>query len=317
MAKDLFYPGAILSIHKKAADKLLSSGSGDAALLYLALLAQREPASFGWEASRLEAAHGVLLSLGLADPTQPIQPAPAVKLEPDTPPDYTTADISIALREGGGFGGLVSEVQRLLGKTLSPADLKTLYLLYDFLALPPEVILLLVGWCIEQMVKKYGPGRKPTLNQIKKEGFRWQRAGVDTLDAADAHLQRLAELDVRTAQIMDVIELRGRKPVAAERKYLESWAEMGMADDAIRLAYEKTIVKTGRMAWKYMNSILQNWKSKGFLTAAAVEEGEGKRKETPYRPRPQQGQAVPPVPGAQTDDADWLFNLTRTPKGGT
>ena len=318
MAKDFLYPGTILSIHKKAADKLLSAGSGDAALLYLALLDRREPSSFGWEAARLETAHGILLSLGLVDPVQPIQPAPVVKLEPESPPDYNTADIQMALQNGKGFAGLRTEVERMLGKSLSPADLKTLYLLYDFLALPPEVILLLVGWCIERTVKKHGAGRKPTMNQIKNEGFRWQKAGVDTLDAADAHLQRLAELDTRVARIMEVIDLRGRKPVAAERKYLDAWAGMGMADDAIRLAYETTVVNCGKMVWTYMDAVLKRWKSKGFLTAAAVKEGEGKR-QNPYRPANQRGQAAPPPPGQQKDDADWLFNLTRTPnpKGGT
>ena len=66
MAKDLFFPGTILGIHKKAVDKLLAAGSGDAALLYLALLAGKDGGALAWDRPRLEAAHRALLELGLA-----------------------------------------------------------------------------------------------------------------------------------------------------------------------------------------------------------------------------------------------------------
>lgn len=65
-------------------------------------------------------------------------------------------------------------VEQMLGKVLSPADLKILYTLFDFLALPPEVILTLTGWCVEQ-AKQKGPGRKPTLTQIRREAYKCRR----------------------------------------------------------------------------------------------------------------------------------------------
>ena len=159
MATGLFLPGNILSLHRKAADRLLAADNGDAALLYLCLLAGKDGSSLKWDAPRLEAAHKALITMKLADPNQPVTPDPAQKLEDDRPPEYTTQDIAAALQNGGGFAGLVPEVEKLLGKVLSPADLKTLYLLTDYYALPPEVILILVGWCAEKTAKKYGPGR--------------------------------------------------------------------------------------------------------------------------------------------------------------
>ena len=48
----------------------------------------------------------------------------------------------------------------------------------DHLALPAEVILMLVGWCTEEMERKYGPGRKPFLSQIRREGFASARSMV-------------------------------------------------------------------------------------------------------------------------------------------
>lgn len=73
-------------------------------------------------------------------------------------------------------------MERRLGKKLSANDLRSLYTLYDHLALPAEVVLMLVGWCTEEMERKYGPGRRPFLSQIKKEGFVWARQGIDTME---------------------------------------------------------------------------------------------------------------------------------------
>ena len=83
----LFYPGSILSLHRSAAQRLIASGSGDAALLYLCLLGDRDGAALKWDAARLEAARAALVSLKLLGEDTPVTAAPAPKLEDDTPPD--------------------------------------------------------------------------------------------------------------------------------------------------------------------------------------------------------------------------------------
>ena len=195
---ELLLPGDILSMTARAADRLMGAGNGDAALLYLWLLrrgGRLEPEAarraLKWDVPRLEAALSALVGLGLADGTA--APEAPARMEPEGPPEYTAADITRELEDGASsFPGLVNEVQRRLGKILSTSDLKSLYTLYDYLALPAEVICLLVSWCVEEFQRKYGPGRKPRMSQIQKEGFVWRRLGVDTAQAAEAHLKKQA-----------------------------------------------------------------------------------------------------------------------------
>ncbi|MDO4516263.1 MAG: DnaD domain protein [Bacillota bacterium] len=293
MATGLFLPGNILSLHRKAADRLLAADNGDAALLYLCLLAGKDGASLKWEAPRLEAAHKALITMKLADPDQPVTPEPPKKLEDDRPPDYTTQDIAAALQNGGGFAGLVPEVEKLLGKVLSPADLKTLYLLTDYYALPPEVILILVGWCAEKTAKKYGPGRKPTMPQIRREGQKWYKAGVTSLDSADAYLHRQQQLGSRGMEILAILGIRDRGPVPREEEFLSAWIAMDFPDDVLRLAYERTVFQTGEFRWAYMNGILKSWDQQGLKTVAAIESGEARRKTTFHRPKAQEPSAMP------------------------
>ena len=281
---ELLLPGDILSMTARAADRLMGAGNGDAALLYLWLLrrgGRLEPEAarraLKWDVPRLEAALSALVGLGLADGTA--APEAPARMELEGPPEYTAADITRELEDGASsFPGLVNEVQRRLGKILSTSDLKSLYTLYDYLALPAEVICLLVSWCVEEFQRKYGPGRKPRMSQIQKEGFVWRRLGVDTAQAAEAHLKKQALYRSREGEILRLLDQPPRPLVEKEQKKVAAWTDMGFADEVLRLAYEKTVYKKQKMDWDYMNGILCGWHRKNLHTLAEVEAGDRQRR---------------------------------------
>lgn len=301
MAKDFLYPGSILSLHRKAADKLLSSGSGDAALLYLAFLAGRDGRTLGWESERLEAAHGRLLELGLADPQKPAAAPPEKKLEDSSPPVYTTQDIKDTLERDSAFAGLVPEVEKRLGRSLVTQDVKDLMYLTDYLGLPPEVVLMLAGHCVDRA----GPGARVTLNQIKREGLQWHDAGAVTLEAADAYMARQALRRDRYRTLLALLDRPGRDPMKQERTYLDQWMEQGFRDEVIREAYERTVFQVGELRWGYMNGILRSWNLQGLYTIEDVQAAEQKRKHPlpSSRSKDRSETAAPVDPG----DIDWIL----------
>lgn len=314
MAANLFLPGGVVAMPAEAADRLIASGSGDAALLYLYLLRKNGAASLEeagnalrWDGARLTTAWDVLSGKGLA-PAMP-QAAPTKPLQ-EEPPEYTAEDIARELDDQNSpFPALVGEVQRRLGKILSTVELKTLYTIYDFLALPAEVICLLVSWCVEEMERKYGPGRMPKMPQIRKEAFVWHRLGVDTAEAADAYIKRQAEMRTREGQVLSLLGITGRPAVDGERKYIAAWTDMGFGDEVIRMAYERTVLKKQTMSWPYMNSILRSWNQKGLHTPAEIETGDA----APMRPQgPAPNAPAPAGPGADRDaghmtgDIQWM-----------
>ena len=299
MADPIFLPGNILALPAEAAGRLITSGSGDAALLYLYLLkngGQYDPAAagraLGWEASRTAGAASLLAGMGLApQPVHAPTPAPPVA----EPPEYTSADINRELENGASpFPVLVQEVQRRLGKVLSTNDLKGLYTIYDFSGLPAEVILLAVSWTIEEFQRKNGPGRMPRMPQIQREAMLWKEKGVDTVEGAEAHLKRLTLLRDRTVQILALLDIRDRPPVAREKEYIAAWLDMGLADGVIRRAYEETVLKKGSLNWAYMPAILKSWHQKGLHS---VEQLDREGKQARRQPRPGAG-ATAPQPAA-------------------
>lgn len=302
MADNAYLPGNILSLAAPAADRLLRAGSGDAALLYLYLLKANgvyrtadAVRALKWEPKRADAAQSLLVNLGLSQP-QEAAPVPEPVAEP---PEYTAADINRELENAASpFPALVNEVQRRLGKVLSTNDLKSLYTIYDFTGLPAEVILMVVGWTIEEYQRKYGESRMPRMPQIQREAIRWKDRGVDTMEGAEAHLKRLSLLRDRSAQILALLDIRDRPPVAKEKEYMAGWVDMGFPDEAIRLAYERTVLKKRTLSWPYMDSILRSWHQKNLHTVEEIDRSDSR---LPRR-RPASGAgATAPQPGTPGD----------------
>lgn len=268
--------GQVVSLSGDAADQLIARGDGDAAILCLALLrhsdTEKARKALRWSGERTEKAWAVLKQLGLV--AQETAPAPEkAVLEPEGPPDYLRADIMVAMQEGT-FQSLYHAVERRLGKKLSDSDLKSLYEIYDFLGLPVEVILILLTRCVEEYQQRYGAGRMPKMPLVKKTAYAWHRMGIDTAEAAEEYLKKQDALQKREREILPLLDITNRLPVAREREYVAAWIDMGFSNDAIRLAYERTIMQKGSLHWPYMNSILKNWHGNGLHTVQEIQAGD-------------------------------------------
>ena len=317
----LLMPNDILSLSAQAARRLIDSGNGDCALLYLALLesggdGEKARRALRWNSERLDVTYNQLVRLGLAAAQAAPQSVPA-PAEADTPPEYSRSDLLTAMEKEPSFSDLCRAVEQCLGKPMSETDLKSLYTVYDYLALPGEVILLLAHWCAAETERKYGEGRRPRMAAIKKEAFRWKRMGVDTVEGAEDFLQKQQKLAGRERDILPLLDIRNRPPVDREREYIAAWVDMGFADDAIRLAYERTLFQKQQMNWAYMNSILKRWHQAGFHTAAQAEAGD-------KPPQRGQGRVSAPLPAADDrqqsarklkGDMDWMDEFLKNQKG--
>lgn len=176
--------------------------------------------------------------------------------------------------EGSEFAGLTGAVEDKLGKKLTTPDLEILLGLYDHLGLPADVIFSLVGFCMEKIAARYGPGRRPTLRQIEQEGYLWARQGIFDQKSASAHIKKYQRTREAVPQLMALLGLEDRKPSPGEEKYLAAWSEMGFDSDVILRAYDRTVLRCKELRWPYMNKILDSWHRKGLHTLAQVEAGD-------------------------------------------
>ena len=248
--------------------KLLSTNSGDAALLYLYMhsggTAQAAANALRFSESRMTCAAATLRQLGLW-PEERKNP-----IAPGERPSYSEKDVLQAMDDDQSFRMLYGEVQRLLGRNLNTEELKILLGFVRYLGLPSEVISVLVSYCKDRARQK-GSLRNPSLRTIEKEAYSWAEQGIDTLEEAAVYIHTQNMRHSKTQHLMNLLQIRGRSLTQAEEKYAKSWLEMGFSDDVIALAYEKTCVNTGGLSWPYMNKILSSWHAAGYKTAADVQ----------------------------------------------
>ena len=275
-------------------DKLIRAGDGNAALLYLYILrtegkatSDDAAAALGKGPGEITTATALLSKLGLVrlDDVSGKQPPKSPKTAPNTeqntapdfvpdePPDvshrYNLSEIKRELSPGSGFSVIVEETQRSLGKVLSPDDLLRLFGIYDALHLPPEVILQLVTHCINES-RLSGDGRAPRMRYIEKAAYTWEREGINTLDKAEEYIKKLVTRRSALGEIKRVLQIRDREFSATEKHYVENWIELGFTAGAVTIAYDRTMVKTGKLSWPYMDSIIKSWHNMGLHTPQEI-----------------------------------------------
>ena len=270
------------------AEALIRLSDGDCALLYLYLLRsggilddKAATEALRMSAERLRLAADRLRREGLLSESARVL-SPAEEL-----PEYTAEELTQRSREDKNWSALLQETQRLMGKHLNRTEMNTLFGIYDRLGMSTETIILLLNRVSEDLRRRYGEGRSPTMYAIEREAYAWAKKEILTLDAAMEYLQELDRNREREKAILSVIQLHDRKPSATERQYLESWAAMNLPDEVYALAYDRMVSQIGKFNWKYMNSILLSWQEKGLRTVAEIEKGDvrtsrgGSRKPTP------------------------------------
>ena len=283
------------------ADRLISAHDGDVALLYI--YRRRRGGTDLEQAARelcrtmqeIRSAQEKLQRMGLWESEEAPSPLPAEeetpKREPyplpaDELPSYTARDIAGLAERDSSFASVCEEAVRVKGRQLSSNELGILAGIYNYLALPAEVIFMLLNYCLGRAEERQ-PGSRPGFRAIQQEAFHWANLEILTMEQADDYIRRQKERSSAVGRIQRLLGLSDHKLTAPERRNINAWLDMGFDEDAINLAYERTVYNTKTLKWPYMNKILQSWHAAGLHDRQAIEEKDGRR-----RP-PRTAQAAP------------------------
>lgn len=282
--------GESYTLTSQTIDKLLRAKDANAALLYLHILRtdgqnteKQMAAALCLSTGEVATATALLSRMGLIEieqetnaqaQNQSKNAATGGGALPAEPRAVTQDEVVAEIASGSDFTVVVDETSRRLGKPLSPDDMLRLYGIYENLRLPPEVILQLITHCISEC-QLTGEGRTPSVRYIEKAAYTWEREGIFTIEKAEEYLKALEEKRSNRGMVKRILQIRGREFSVTELHFIDSWLAMGFEFDVIALAYDKTVVNTGSLAYPYMDAILKKWRDKGLLTLAQVEEAEG------------------------------------------
>lgn len=179
-------------------------------------------------------------------------------------PQKPKHDIAQEMLANKELSDLCMLAQEILGKTLNTSETETLFWFYDSLGLSPEVITMLLEYCVSK--------GKRNMNYIEKVAVSWHDNGITTMSAAETYISSEQEKKNYTYELKKLFGIDGRNLSKSEELFLKVWHEdFDMSVEMIALAYEYCIISTGKLSFPYMNKIIENWTKKNISTIEAAE----------------------------------------------
>ena len=187
------------------------------------------------------------------------------------PSSYNIQNVTENILENSRMSEMLQLAQEVLGKTISPAEMKTLYWMYDSLGFSPEVILMLLEYCVSI--------NKRTMQYIERVATSWHSKGISTIEAVEEFLSNEEHTKNYMNGLKVIFGIRDRSLTSIEEDFLKKWHDtFGMSEEMIALAYEHCIINTAKLSFPYMDRVICRWHDEGITTIAQAEEDSRKFK---------------------------------------
>lgn len=264
LASLLMPEGELAVIRCETADKLIQCGDGDAALLYLYVI--RRGSAFDeaqamrdlhLSKERFDRASFTLTGLAIA------QSPTAAELGPPTAPRYTAAELRTARANDHRFAAICDTAEGILGRPLTETLLRTLYTVYDFMALPADVIIELLSYLGRDRGSLRG-------RDVEREACIWVDKRILTPADAQRYLAEVeAEKPLRQA-LFQALGVVGRNPTTPERALVKLCLEKHFPPETVSLAMSRMRRNIGEFSASYLRKMLGAWDQKGVHTVAEI-----------------------------------------------
>ncbi|HIV62445.1 MAG TPA: DnaD domain protein [Candidatus Butyricicoccus avistercoris] len=296
--------GELRVIRCDITDKIISCSDGDSALLYLYIVktgtrlddtvAMRE---LNFSKERYERAVFTLSSLMIE---QQAKAETANEPKKARKPNYTSNELRIARNTDHKFSAVCDTAEVVLGTLLKDKDIKSLYLIYDYLGLPAEVIIELLSYLKRDR-------DKVDRHTIEREAYIWTDAGIYTYADAQKHLEKIETQKPLIEAIFKYMNIVGREPSIKERQFASACLDKGFTPEAVELAINRMYANIERYSLNYLKKILLSWHEKGLHTVSEITAIEPEIKQLP---KPVQ------ISEPQTDkmedwEIEWLEEIRR------
>ena len=184
-------------------------------------------------------------------------------------------DITSEIEGNSILSEMLQLAQEVLSKPISPAETKTLYWIYDELGFSPEVVLMLLEYCVSI-------GKK-SMQYIERVATAWHSKGINSMEEVEKFLAQEERTKNYKNSLKALFGIRDRNLTGIEEDYLQKWHEdLEMSEEMIALAYEYCILRTNKLSFPYMDKIISEWSAKNIRTIEAAEaENEAFKKNKP------------------------------------
>lgn len=183
---------------------------------------------------------------------------PVKKIELERTPDFTPKEIAATVRGNEKADYLFKHCEVLYGRPLKHNEQRTLMIILEDACLPVEVAMILVDYCFSV--------NKATPSYMRTVALSWVESGIVTIDKAEEKAAELKNLDTAINRFKKMFEVTSALS-KQQKEYIDKWVNVfGFSDEMVNEAYQITLNSTGKLAFQYMNKILEGWHANGITT---------------------------------------------------
>lgn len=288
MASYLFASGGLKNfvvIPAAVVDRHLSACDGEALKVLLYLLRHEDvsvtdaeiSAACGMEPEKVTGAMEYWLKTGVLRKNGATLMLASSQPSSSAMPVFSGESIALRATQDRMLAELFTQAERIRNKTLSPAEINTIYNLYDTIGLPASVVALLLEYCQE--------AGKTGTQYMYVTGAAWAEEGITTAEAANDKIEALRRARAVEGRVKSALGI-DRALSTKERNFLSTWTDsLDFGVEEIVYAFEQSVDNTGKLSFAYMNKVLQNNFESGCRTV------EDMRNQSPpaTTPKPKKG----------------------------
>ena len=169
----------------------------------------------------------------------------------------TTTDLARLSLEDKAVPMLLCECQRCAGREISHAESLELIELYRIDGAAPELILCALAYSIP-----LAPNSR-LVRYARSVARSWLKAGIDSLEKAEAHIRLLQRRSARYAEVAAALGVDEALFKAIDKRVVDRWyEEYGYNAEFV----SEAAVRGGNSDIQYINGILKTWRAKGYNT---------------------------------------------------
>lgn len=165
---------------------------------------------------------------------------------------------------------MLQEIEKLLARPLSSKEMSTFISWQKDLNFPPEVILLVIQYCISK--------GKTDSRYIERVAIAWHDANIKTIDEAQLFIKKHEDKWVKYRKILTYLGSKDGEIMKPQEDILDKWVNMyKFSVEIIFKACDICFERLGRADFKYIDGILTSWYKDGLKSLEDIAVKDSKR----------------------------------------
>lgn len=188
-------------------------------------------------------------------------------------PEDTNIDLLNELNNNS-IKGMLQDIEKLLGRTLSPKEMSTYIGWQKEFNFSPELILLLIQYAVSKGKTNY--------RYIEKIALSWHDSKIKSVEDAQTYITKHEDKWIKIRKILDYLGIKDAEIMKPQEQLLTKWLEsFDFPLDVIFRASDICFNRISKTDFKYIDAILTNWFKAGIKTLTDVDTKDIKK--PPYK----------------------------------